>query len=96
VSEQIRRGALDFYEAAQSRLLAEADRPAAASRPLFEVLQRGQASLELADAVFAAAPGDVVGPVRTGGDSTLVLVLSLTPARLDEPTRRAIQEILFA
>ena len=44
----------------------------------------------------AAAPGEIVGPGRTEEGWTLILVLSFTPACLDEPTRRAIQEILFA
>jgi putative peptide maturation system protein len=96
VAEEVRRGEVEFYEAAERRFLEEAGRPAVPPRPLFAVLQRGQAPPALADALFAAAPGDHVGPVRTEGSYALVRLLSLTPARLDEPTRRAIQEFLFA
>jgi putative peptide maturation system protein len=96
VAGQARRGEAEFHAAAQRRFMERAARPAASPRPLFEVVRRGQLPRPLADATFAVAPGQVVGPIRVGGRYALVRVLSLTPARLDEPTRQAIQEILFA
>jgi putative peptide maturation system protein len=100
--EQIRGGELDFYEAAQGQFLAAAQGATptlrAGTRPpreLFAVVERGQAPPELAAAVFAARPGEVVGPVRTGEEYAVVRVLSSAPGRLDERTRRAIQKLLF-
>jgi putative peptide maturation system protein len=95
VSERIRRGDVTFDEAARRSFLEGAARRASPSRPLFELLRRRQATRELADAVFAAAPGDIVGPLRAGEAYAVVQVLALDPARLDAPTRRAVQEILF-
>jgi putative peptide maturation system protein len=95
VAEEIRRGEVAFYAVAERRFLEEAGRPAA-PRHFFAVIQRGQTPPAFAEALFAAAPGEVVGPVRTEEGYAVVRLLSLTPAGLDEPTRRAIQELLFA
>jgi putative peptide maturation system protein len=96
VAEEIHGGAAEFYVAAERRFMEDGGRTAAPPRPLFAVLQRGQTPPELAEALFAAAPGEVVGPVRTQEGYALLRVLSVTPTSLDEPTRRAIQELLFA
>jgi len=92
--EQIRRGELDFYQAAQRAVLATVGASTRRSRELFAVVQRGQVSPALA-ALFAADPGELVGPLRTEEGYAIVRVLSVTPARLDEPTRSAIKKILF-
>jgi Parvulin-like peptidyl-prolyl isomerase len=65
------------------------------SRDIFAVVQRAQPPPELGAAVFAAAPGEMLGPVRTGEGYAIVRVLSFTPARLDERTRNTIKKILF-
>jgi putative peptide maturation system protein len=92
--EQIRSGQLDFYEAAERHFLAAAERPSRGPTELFAEVRRRQAPPELA-ALFAAAPGDLLGPVPAGEGYALVRVLSFTPARLDQPTRLAIKKILF-
>jgi putative peptide maturation system protein len=94
-AEKVRTGGVDFYEAAQRRFLAGAERPDQPPTALFAVLQRRQAPAELGAAVFAAKPGDVQGPVPTGEGYTLVRMLSLTSARLDALTHLAIKDILF-
>jgi putative peptide maturation system protein len=93
--EQIRKGGVSFYEAAQHHFLAGLERSEQPPSALFTVLQRRQASAEVGAAVFAAKPGEVLGPVHAGESFALVRVLSLTSARLDEPTRTAIKDILF-
>jgi putative peptide maturation system protein len=95
VANQIRRGEVGFCEAAERCFLESPDRTPP-SRPLFQVIHRRQAPPLLADAIFAATPNEVVGPIRTTAGYALIRVLSFTRACLDEPTRCAIQEILFA
>lgn len=93
--EQIRSGEVNFYEAAQHRFLEAAERREHPSGDVFALIQRGQAKLELAMAVFAAEPGEVLEPVRTEKGYAIVRVLSFAPARLDEQTLSAIKKILF-
>jgi parvulin-like peptidyl-prolyl isomerase len=62
---------------------------------LFAVLRRAETPAEMADAIFTAAAGDVVGPVRADDGYAVVRVLDFVPARLDEPTRRTITKLLF-
>jgi putative peptide maturation system protein len=92
---QILAGELDFYEAAQRHFLAAAGQAEQVERSLFATIRRSEASAELATAILDAAPNEIVGPVRVTDGYALVRVLSLTPARLDEPTRAAIKAILF-
>ena len=96
VSNQIRRGEVGFYEAAERCFLQDPGRTSAPSRPLLQVIHRRQVPPPLADAIFAAVPNEVVGPIRTAEGYALIRVLSFTRACLDEPTRCAIQEMLFA
>ncbi len=93
---RIRAGDLDFLTAAQAYFLSAAE---SSSRPgsTFAVLERGEAPEELAETVFAAAPGTTVGPIasETGSGFVVAQVLSFAPARLDPPTRSAIEQQLF-
>jgi putative peptide maturation system protein len=91
---RIDSGEMSFLEAAQRRFL-EAERAGRSPCETFSLMQRRQAPDDLAAAVFSAAPGDVVGPVRSGADHTIVQVLAFAPARLDEPTRGAVKAVLF-
>jgi putative peptide maturation system protein len=88
--EQIARGEMDFYQAAQRRFLT-----AELSSETFAPILRGQALPNLGAAVFSAEPGEVVGPVRTAESYTIARILSFAHARLDERTRREIKKILF-
>jgi putative peptide maturation system protein len=90
IADEIRTGAVDFYAAAERSFLAGG--PAAGD--LFATVRRGKVSPELA-AALDAAPGEVVGPIRRGDGYVIVRVLSRTPARLDGPTRAAVQDALF-
>lgn len=92
--EKIRSGATDFYEAMQSHFLAE-ERAQPASFGMFSVVRRGQISPSLQEAIFAAAPGEVIEPVLAAESWAIIRVLSFAPARLDEPARTAIKTILF-
>jgi putative peptide maturation system protein len=92
---QIRTGALDFYEAAERLFLTKGERPSHPSDEIFAEVRRRHVSPALEAAVFAAAPGDLLGPLRTEEGHAVVRVLSFTPARLDEPTCTAIRKILF-
>jgi putative peptide maturation system protein len=92
---QILAGEVDFYQAAQRHFLAAAGQRERAERSLFAAIRRSEASAELGTAIFAAAPGEVVEPTRVADGYVIARLLSLTPARLDEPTRATIKELLF-
>lgn len=93
LATQVRAGGQSFHEAAEQRFLATG-RPGESARPFFVVMQRRQAPASLAP-VFAARPGEVVGPLPVEGGYSLVRVLSVTTGRLDKATRIAITTILF-
>ena len=93
--EQVQSGEVDFYEAAQCRFLAAVERSGHPPSDIFAVVQRGQVPTELGAAVFAAASGEVMGPIRTEAGYAIVHVLSVTPTHLDERTRNAIKKMLF-
>jgi putative peptide maturation system protein len=96
VANQIRSGQVSFYEAAELHFLKTTGEGAVPPRPLFQVIQRRQVPAPFADALFAAAPNEVVGPIRAAEGHALIRVLSSTRACLDAPTRSAIEEMLFA
>jgi putative peptide maturation system protein len=91
---QIQHGEADFYAVAQSQAVA-ASRSGEVSSQCFATVRREQLHAEWQTALFSALSGDVIGPVRDGDAYTLIRMLSLTPASLDELTHRAIQQILF-
>ena len=91
MAEQVRCGALDFFEAARQRFLLGAE----GVKDLFLVVRRRGLSAPQAQAIFAASPGEVVGPLASGQGYDVVRVLQHSPARLDEPTRALIKQILF-
>jgi putative peptide maturation system protein len=93
IYEQIRRGQVDFFAVAQHQFLARRDHTC---RDLFALVRRGQLIPQQAAVIFSAAPGAVVGPLRSGEGYGIVRVLHIERARLDEATREAIKEILFA
>ena len=84
--ERIRNSRSDFY--------AEAERTEQPDLRFAEVT-RCENPPELAAAVFAAASGEVVGPIPTPDGHLIVRVLSFAPAQLDDRTRRAVQQALF-
>jgi putative peptide maturation system protein len=86
---QIYAGEHDFFATAARRFL---DGPEQV--PTFALIERGQAPPDWG-AVFAAAPGDTLGPLSAGDDFAVVRVLAVTPARADERTRHAVERVLF-
>jgi putative peptide maturation system protein len=95
VYEQIRAAKLTLTQAAQQRFLETEERPARQAFETFAVLRRGEAPADLAAAVFGAAAGAVLPPVRTGDGYAVIEVLAMMPACLDGPTRTAIEHVLF-
>jgi putative peptide maturation system protein len=92
VAEQIRVGEMDFLVAAGRRMSEAGDRPEATAA--FAVVTRGQAPVGW-EAVFAAVPGELVGPLPAGDGFTVVQVLAGTPAEADERARRTVERLLF-
>jgi putative peptide maturation system protein len=95
LAEQIRTGAQDFFVAAERAFFEAAERGVPLKANLFARIERRQAEPALRDQLFAAAPGQVLGPVAAESGNALVRLLALIPARLDEHTRTAIKDILF-
>jgi putative peptide maturation system protein len=95
IAEQFRTNPESFYDVAQQHFQTEAATAPPVPRDLFTILQRRDVSPALGSALFTASPGDVVGPVVTDTGHTFIRVLSITPACLNEATRRAITTILF-
>ena len=91
----IRAGTVDFFAAAQSRALDQADRSDVPAANLFQSVRRGRRPTSLSASVFGAAAGDLVGPIEGDEGSSVVRVLAIAPARLDDRTRALIQGLLF-
>ena len=87
-------GAVGFFDAAQARFTASANGGDMACG-VFRALRRGLDPSALTQAVFAAAPGAVLGPIESDAAFLVVTVVSITPARPDDGTREQIQRLLF-
>lgn len=93
--DEVRKGAMTFYEAAQRCFLTEVGGPLHPSQELFTVLKRYDVPPEVGSGLFTASPGDLVGPVCNEGTYTVFYILSVVPAQLDARTRSEIKRILF-
>ena len=101
-TELARTGVLGFFAVAQSVFTADTLPRSPSSDSLrhspsaaFEVLQRSLSTTPAVEAIFAAEPSEVVGPVWDGQAYILALVLSLTRAQLDASTHATIERHLF-
>jgi putative peptide maturation system protein len=91
-------GKTDFWGLASERLTAAAAlAPSRRARlmPSFQVQWRRELSAEQAGPIFSSPPGKVVGPLPGEQTSDLVQIVSLRPAVFDQPTRAAVEEVLF-
>lgn len=93
--QQMQSGLVDFYEAAQRHFLTKLGKKEIPHQGLFTTIRRRQVPLALRESIFAAAPDMILGPVHTDENYTIVRVLLLTPARLNDQMRREIKELLF-
>ncbi|HKI34307.1 MAG TPA: peptidylprolyl isomerase [Gemmataceae bacterium] len=82
----------DFAEVAREHSLHGPSRLAGGS---LGVVPRGALPPALADPIFAARAGDVVGPLATEQGFVLFLVEDFLPAELDDETAAAIRAELF-
>lgn len=78
---------IEFLEAAQRRFLA------GSTAPIFASVRRRDG---VDPAIFGAAAGAVLPPMREGESFVVTRVLAVTPAKLDDATRTLVEEILFA
>ena len=93
--ENFRAGEVDFHKLAEEQIASLSQTADEGTRGLCSVVRRGSVSGERSDFLAEAAPGEIVGQVRNAEGYSLIRVLSRTPARLDEATRRTIQKLLF-
>ena len=77
--ELIRGGRLTFYEAAELEFTRGETARSSSMRSLLAMVTRREAGPEVADAVFAAQPGDVVGPLKTETGYAIMRVLWFPP-----------------
>jgi putative peptide maturation system protein len=94
-AEQIRAGKLDFFAAAERCFVGAAKRGERPETALFAVIERREAEPTLREQLFAATPGQLVGPVPVENGQALLRILKIVPASLDDSIRAAIKKILF-
>jgi putative peptide maturation system protein len=94
-AKQIRAGELSFFAAAECVFLEAAERTASHKADLFATVERRQVEPALREQLFAAAPGQLVGPVPFESGHALVRVMAIFPAQLNERAEGAIKDILF-
>jgi putative peptide maturation system protein len=95
MADDIGRGRFDFFAAAERCFTDSAERGAPAGPNLFALIERRKAAPPLREPLFAAASGQIVGPVPVDDSYALFKVLAKVPARLDARTRAAIKDVLF-
>jgi putative peptide maturation system protein len=95
LAEQIRAGTQNFFTVAERLFCKAAERNALPKTSLFATIERRHAAPSLCDQLFAAAPGQLIGPIPAETGYTLMRVLAITPAQLDSHTRAAIKDTLF-
>jgi hypothetical protein len=95
LAEQIRAGRQEFFAAAERCYLNAAERGKPPAAALFAAIERREAAAACREQLFAAAPGQLVGPVPADTGHALLRVLTIVPARLDDRTCAAIKKILF-
>jgi parvulin-like peptidyl-prolyl isomerase len=89
---QVTEEGQDFAELARKHSLHGPSRLAGGS---LGVVARYALPADVAEAVFAASPGDVVGPLPGLDGFRLILVEELLPPELDDETRAVIRQDLF-
>jgi putative peptide maturation system protein len=90
----IRAGERDFYEAAAQHFVAGT--LLASHGPFFATYARQALAPAQAAAVFAAAPGDIVGPLANAESWDIVRVLARQMAQLnDHATRELVRKAVF-
>jgi parvulin-like peptidyl-prolyl isomerase len=92
---QIRSGAENFFAAAELVFFEAAGRGSPPKASLFALIERRQAEPALCDQLFAATPGQLVGPIPVESGYTLMRLVEIIPGQLDDRTRTVIKDILF-
>jgi putative peptide maturation system protein len=95
LADEIRGGRLDFFAVAERCFFETAERGAPPQTGQLALIERRHAAPALREPLFAAAPGQLIGPVPVEGGCALLRVLAILPARLDGRTRTAIKNVLF-
>ncbi len=88
---QIRYGVVDSFQEAQDHFLIAAEDVDKPSGDLCGIVKSRKAAPEFGSAVFAAAPGDILGLIRTKAGYSFIRELSFAPGRLDDSTRDTIK-----
>jgi putative peptide maturation system protein len=95
IADDVRRGRVDFYAAAERCFGYASDRGDSAGPNLFAVIERCKSAPLLREQLFPAESSQLVGPVPVDSGYALFKVLAKVPARLDARTRDAIKGVLF-
>jgi putative peptide maturation system protein len=95
LAEEIRAGRQDFFAAAERCFFESAERGMPPTAGLFTVVERRQAPPALREQLFAASPGQLVGPAPVEAGFVILRVAAIHRARLDDRTRAAVKTTLF-
>jgi putative peptide maturation system protein len=95
MGDRISAGDLSFYDAAQLIFVSLGPGSKQSSGEILSVVKGSEIVTQLGAAVFAANPGELLGPLPSQNGYELVYVLSFVSAQLDEATQRAIKNTLF-
>lgn len=90
---QLQEDEADFESLARKHSI---DRNTAPAGGFVGAISRGARPPEIDSKLFSARAGDVLGPFETAGRWTLIKVLEIQPARLDDATRIRIADQIFS
>jgi putative peptide maturation system protein len=92
IASRLERSAVGLSEVAEEAIVAGAITTA---RSEIATIRHRDLDSAYGESVFAAAPGQVLGPFECPDGHHIVRVLRIAQAKLDEPTREVITRILF-
>jgi putative peptide maturation system protein len=95
MAETIRAGKENFFTASERIFFEAAEKGITPKTSLFAVIARREAESSFRDQIFSATPGELVGPVAVENGFTLMRILGVVPASLDNRVRAVIKEIIF-
>jgi putative peptide maturation system protein len=92
VASRIQKSTAGFWQAMDEGVVTGEVRKAQSE---LVVVRRRELTASYADAIFAAKPGQIVGPLKCNEGDDVVRVVRIERAQLDEPTRQEIMGLVF-
>jgi putative peptide maturation system protein len=92
MASRIQKSTVGFWQAMEEGMASGEVRKAQSE---LVVVRRRELPASYADVIFAARPGQIVGPLTCTQGADVVRVVRIEKAQLDEPTRQEIMELAF-